>query len=89
MSARDVLHAWVCGEYVGRFERDWVVSDFAQHRDGKFSKEIESMVRENSTIEISGKPEIMTKLALGLSDAAEVPEELRTMFDELIKRAAY
>ncbi len=22
MSARDVLHAWVCGEYVGRFERD-------------------------------------------------------------------
>lgn len=69
--------------------RDWVVSDFAQHRDGKFSKEIESMVRENSTIEISGKPEIMTKLALGLSDAAEVPEELRTMFDELIKRAAY
>lgn len=22
MSARDVLHTWVCGEYVGRFERD-------------------------------------------------------------------
>lgn len=70
-------------------ERDWDTSDFAQHRSRKFSKEIEVMVRENSTVEISGKPEIMTKLALGLSNADEVPEQLRTMFDELIKRAAY
>ncbi|MBN6189802.1 AAA family ATPase [Aneurinibacillus sp. BA2021] len=68
--------------------REWTAADFSQHRDGKFSKEIESMVRENSTVEISGKPEIMTKLALGLSTAEEVPEQLRTMFEELITRAA-
>lgn len=68
--------------------REWVVSDFVQHRDRKFSKEIENMVRANSTVEISGKPEIMTKLALGLSTAEEVPEQLRTMFEELIRRAA-
>lgn len=70
-------------------EREWKTSDFSQHRDAKFSKEIETMVRENSAIEISGKPQIMTKLALGLSTADEVPEVLRTMFDELIERAAY
>lgn len=65
----------------------WTVADFSQYRQAKFSKEIESMVRENSTIEISGKPEIMTRLALGLSTADEVPEQLRTLFDELITRA--
>lgn len=70
-------------------EREWNTFDFSQHRDAKFSKEIATMVRENSAIEISGKPEIMTKLALGLSTADEVPEVLRTMFDELIERAAY
>lgn len=69
-------------------EREWNVADFSQHRDRKFSKEIEGMVRANSKIEISGKPEIMTKLALGLSTAEEVPEKLRTMFQELIDRAA-
>lgn len=69
--------------------REWSAADFLQHRDGKFSKKIETMVRENSKIDISGKPEIMTKLALGLSTADEVPEKLRAMFDQLIGRAAY
>jgi len=69
--------------------RKWNKDDFSQHRHAKFSKEIESMVRVNSTVEISGKPEIMTKLALGLTTPDEVPKALRTMFNELIKRAAY
>jgi putative ATP-dependent endonuclease of the OLD family len=69
--------------------RMWDVSDFSCHRSGKFSKEIETMVRENSMVEISGKPEIMTRLALGLGSAEEVPEPLRTTFEELIERAAY
>lgn len=70
-------------------DRDWVDGDFAQHRSAKFSSKVESMIREHSTIEISGKPEIMTTLALGLRSADEVPEKLREVFHQLIERADY
>lgn len=69
--------------------RQWTEEDFQAHRNDKFSKGVEQMIRENSTVEISGKPEIMTTLALGLRDSAEVPEKLREVFDALIERAAY
>ena len=69
--------------------RDWLLSDFSQLREGKFSSKVERMIRENSTIEISGKPEIMTTLALGLRTQEEVPEKLHEMFEQLIKRADY
>jgi hypothetical protein len=69
--------------------RDWTMSDFSQYRAGKFSSDVERMVRENSTVEISGKPEIMTALALGLRNPDEVPEKLREVFRHLIERARY
>jgi putative ATP-dependent endonuclease of OLD family len=68
--------------------RPWEESDFSVHRANKFSSLIENMVRENSTVEISGKPEIMTTLALGLRAQHEVPEKLRELFALLIERAA-
>ncbi len=70
-------------------ERSWEPSDFSAHREGKFSTQVEQMIRENSTVEISGKPEIMTTLAVGLRTPDEVPEKLRELFDVLIARAAY
>ncbi|MFK0008016.1 ATP-dependent nuclease [Paenarthrobacter sp. NPDC090520] len=69
--------------------RAWVPDDFSQHRASKFSSKIESMIRENSSVEVSGKPEIMTTLALGLRSAEEVPEELREVFRQLVERADY
>lgn len=62
---------------------------FAQHRDGKFSSAIERMVRESSTVEVSGKPEIMSTMALGLQTAEEVPLALREAFASLMQRAEY
>lgn len=69
--------------------RPWEQSDFSVHRASKFSSLIENMIRENSTVEVSGKPEIMTTLALGLRAQHEVPEKLRELFALLIERAAY
>lgn len=69
--------------------RPWEESDFSVHRDGKFSSSIEKMIREDSSVEISGKPEIMSALALGLRTKDEVPEKLRDLFAVLIERAAY
>lgn len=69
--------------------REWGLSDFSPHRTGKFSKEVERMIRDNSTIEVSGKPEIMSALALGLRSREEVPEKLSEVFELLIARAAY
>jgi putative ATP-dependent endonuclease of OLD family len=70
-------------------EREWDLTDFSPHRSGKFSKEVERMIRDNSTVEVSGKPEIMSALALGLRTSEEVPEKLREVFELLIARAAY
>lgn len=70
-------------------KREWAHADFSPHRAGKFSSNVEAMIRENSTTEVSGKPEIMTALALGLQNADEVPEKLRDVFQELISRADY
>jgi putative ATP-dependent endonuclease of OLD family len=69
--------------------REWAESDFAPHRSAKFSKEVERMIRDNSTIEVSGKPEIMSALALGLRSPEEVPKKLRDVFQLLIERANY
>lgn len=69
--------------------RPWNPSDFSEHRDSKFSTKVERMVRENSTVEVSGKPEIMSTFALGLRTRDEVPIKIRDLFDTLIERAAY
>jgi hypothetical protein len=69
--------------------RPWAESDFAPHRTGKFSSMVEKMIRENSSVEVSGKPEVLSKLAVGLRSADEVPAPLHALFAELIKRAEY
>jgi len=70
-------------------DRPWAQADFSQHRAVKFSKEVERMIRENSKVEVSGKPEIMTALALGLRSREQVPPKLREVFQQLIERANY
>ncbi|WP_406817410.1 ATP-dependent nuclease [Mycobacterium sp. M23085] len=69
--------------------REWETSDFSQLRTGKFSSDVAAMIRENSSVEVSGKPHIMQRLALGLSSPDEVPEKVRELFDLLIERAQY
>lgn len=69
--------------------QEWKPSDFSQHRAGKFSSEVATMIRENSSVEVSGKPHIMQRLVLGLSSSDDVPEKLRELFDVLIQRAEY
>lgn len=69
--------------------RKWIESDFSEHRESKFSSKVERMIRENSTVEISGKPEVMSTFALGLRTPEEVPDELRDLFQKLIERADY
>lgn len=70
-------------------EQPWSDDDFAAHRAGKFSSLVEKMVREKSSVEVSGKPEILSKLAVGLHSAEDVPEPLHALFTELIRRAEY
>lgn len=67
--------------------RRWVADDFAQHRATKFSSKVYEMLRPNSNVEVSGKPDIMMKLALGLKTSDEVPLVLRDLFTTLIERA--
>jgi len=67
----------------------WEPSHFSVHRAGKFSSSVAEMIRTESSVGVSGKPEIMTKLALGLRTKEEVPEQLRELFDELIRRADF
>jgi len=67
--------------------RDWAASDFRAHRDAKFSSQVEKMIRDHSSVSISGKPDIMVTLALGLESKEDIPQDLRTLFDELINRA--
>jgi putative ATP-dependent endonuclease of the OLD family len=69
--------------------REWEASDFSQHRRAKFSSGAETMIRENSSVEVSGKPHIMQRLALGLRSPDDVPEKLRELFALLIQRADY
>jgi putative ATP-dependent endonuclease of the OLD family len=69
--------------------RPWETADFEQHRTSKFSSQVEVMIRENSSVEVSGKPHIMTKLALGLRSPDEVPEQLHDLFAVLTERADY
>jgi len=65
----------------------WSEEHFQSHRDSKFSSKVEHMLREQGSVDISGKPQIMATLALGLQSADEVPQTLRDLFDELIRRA--
>lgn len=69
--------------------RPWTESDFAPHRAGKFSSLVEKMLREHSSVEVSGKPEILSLLAVGLTDPEDVPTPLRELFSQLIVRAEY
>ncbi|GEE01438.1 hypothetical protein nbrc107696_18840 [Gordonia spumicola] len=67
--------------------RRWTVDHFSQHRESKFSSKIYEMLRPNTDVEVSGKPDIMMKLALGLKAPGEVPATLSQMFETLIERA--
>lgn len=67
--------------------RTWSATDFAEHRGGKFSKTVLEMVRTNATTAPTGKPDMLVGLALSLSNAEDVPQDLRGKFDDLVKLA--
>lgn len=67
----------------------WLEGHFSAHRAGKFSTEVERMIREHSGVQVSGKPAIMTGMALSLTAKDEIPEKLHALFAELIAIASY
>jgi putative ATP-dependent endonuclease of OLD family len=69
-----------------RWPRDggWSPSDFAALRqEKKYSKAVETMLREESELGPSGKPEMMYLLASSLTSPNDVPAELREVFSQL------
>lgn len=66
----------------------WEASDFRECRDGKFSERLLQMIQRGSTSAPGGKPEMLTTLALSLSDPTDVPDQLVDRFNELISRAS-
>jgi putative ATP-dependent endonuclease of OLD family len=68
--------------------REWAPEDFTQHRESKFSSEVLEMAKVASETGPSSKPDAMITLALSLTTLDEVPEPLRVIFDELVKRAS-
>ena len=65
----------------------WEASDFEGCRGGKFSEVVLQMIQRGSTAAPGGKPEMLTTLALSLSDPEDVPDQLVSRFGELISRA--
>lgn len=65
----------------------WQDSDFADLRGaGKFSQAVLDVLRERSQFGPSGKPEMVSRLAIAISKE-EIPEVLLDRFDLLINRA--
>lgn len=71
----------------GQPSSSWSAHDFAALRGGKFSKLVEQMLREGSTIGPSGKPEVLSTLALGLRTRDQIPAILIDRFEKLVERA--
>lgn len=67
---------------------EWTAADFAAHREGKFSSQVLDMLQRGSTSGPSGKPDALRDLALTLREPSEVPADLVTAFEEMIKRAS-
>lgn len=66
----------------------WEASHFAALRKKKFSANLLSTLRETSPNGPSGKPDVMIAMALRLKTPQDVPQQLRDVFEELIKRAS-
>lgn len=66
----------------------WVEADFAALRSKKFSKDLESMLRNGSDVGPNGKPDVMIEMALSLKTAAEVPDQLCEVFKRWISLAS-
>ncbi len=62
----------------------WTEADFSALRgQGKFSSAIQELLQGASPDGPGGKPEMMYELSMALTDPADVPEQLRTVFSEL------
>lgn len=65
--------------------RDWTTADFAALRSGgKFSSQLEGLVRPRAREAPSGKPGYLAELASGLEYPHQVPDQLREAFQTLI-----
>jgi putative ATP-dependent endonuclease of the OLD family len=68
--------------------RAWNEQDIQTMREQpKFSKELETNFRASSDVSLSGKPAMVRALSLHLTDAEQIPQQLRDLFQELIARA--
>jgi putative ATP-dependent endonuclease of the OLD family len=68
--------------------QDWVEDDFdALRSQGKFSSQLEEMVRPNALESPSGKPGYLFELASRLNGPEDVPAQLRQTFETLAEAA--
>ncbi|GHH81595.1 hypothetical protein GCM10018781_64580 [Kitasatospora indigofera] len=83
---KDEVWARVANRIWPRSDPDqaWADGDFAALRgQGKFSSDVQQMLQAGSPDGPGGKPEMMYELSMALTDPADVPEQLRTIFSEL------
>jgi energy-coupling factor transporter ATP-binding protein EcfA2 len=65
-------------------DQAWAEADFSALRgQGKFSSDVQQMLQAGSPDGPGGKPEMMYELSMALTDPAEVPEQLRSVFAEV------
>ncbi|RNG22823.1 ATP-dependent nuclease [Streptomyces botrytidirepellens] len=85
----DTLWAKVANKIWRRTDADWTAADFAAQRGtGKFSARVQELLQQQSPEGPGGKPEMMYELAMALEDPNDVPEQLRTVFEQLRMLAA-
>lgn len=65
----------------------WTEEHFAEHRAGKFSKDILEELRNCSIDGPGGKPDMLSGLALSFDSEEDVPVSLRAHFEALIEMA--
>lgn len=84
----DDLWATVANEVWPKNDGTWLSSDFAELRKTKkFSAAVEEMLQTGSDAGPGGKPDMMYRFSMALTDAQQVPEQLRQVFSQVRKLA--
>ncbi|MGY4963138.1 hypothetical protein [Streptomyces sp. 900105245] len=84
----DDLWATVANEVWPRNDGSWTPADFTELRsEKKFSAAVEEMLQSGSDVGPGGKPDMMYRFSLALTDAQQVPEQLRQVFAQVRKLA--
>ncbi|MFD8370130.1 ATP-dependent endonuclease [Streptomyces sp. NPDC059688] len=84
----DDLWATVANEVWPRNDGSWTPADFTELRsEKKFSAAVEEMLQSGSDVGPGGKPDMMYRFSLALTEAQQVPEQLRQVFAQVRKLA--